>query len=111
MDSYEKEKRERSLKILNTLITDVEPGLDGKIRKSIAEYLLNYGVEVPPIKLGTDVYTMWYDPDQEEWIIDKVLYTPAVAWRFNHLGLDVFLTRQEALKKRMEIKQRKRVNV
>ena len=104
MDSYEKEKRERSLKILNTLITDVDPNLDGKVSKSIAEYLLNYGVEVPPIKLGTDVYTMWYDPDQEEWIIDKVLYTQAVAWRFNHVGLDVFLTRQEALEKRLELR-------
>ena len=107
MDSYEKEKRERSLKILNTLITDADPGLDGEISKSIAEYLLNYGVEVPPIKLGTDVYTMWYDPDQEEWIIDKVTYTSAVAWRFNHVGLDVFLTRQEALNKRRQLKNRR----
>lgn len=102
--SYEKEKRERSLKILENLITDAVPGLDGPNIKSLAEYLLNYGIEVPPIKLGTDVYTMWYDYDQEEWIIDKATYTPAIAWRFNHVGLDVFLTRQEALDKRLELR-------
>ena len=104
MDSYEKEKRERSLKILGTLITDVVPDLDGPNTKSLAEYLLNYGIEVPPIKLGTEVYTMWYDYDQEEWIIDKVTYTHAIAWRFNHVGLDVFLTRQGALDKRRELR-------
>lgn len=104
MNSYEKQKREQSLKILHDLITDVDPHLNSATAESIAEYLLNYGVEVPPIKLGTEVYTMWYDPDQEEWIIDKVLYTQAVAWRFNHMGLDVFLTRPEALEKRLELR-------
>lgn len=105
------DKRNESLNILASLVKEVVPVMFDGDPERIAEHLLDYGVEVPPIKLGTDVYTMWYDPDQEEWIIDKVTYTSAVAWRFNHVGLDVFLTRQEALKKRMEIKQRKVGNV
>lgn len=70
--------------------------LDEKTREILANKLLYYGVIVPPVKVGTNVWLVDYDCYNEEWIMHEVTYEERYVYHYNKVGENLFLSFQEA---------------